>query len=68
MSKGIVDTSANKFKKQKSKSLFNKNVFTLGFDTGFTKALIKANYLTNIKSKSNNTRVNVILSKSNKKK
>ena len=50
MSKGIVDTSGNKKKKNKVKTHFGKNLFTLGFDVGFTKALIKTNY-TNLLTK-----------------
>jgi len=65
MSKGIVDNSGNKKLKKKTKSLFNKNVFTLGFDAGFTKALIKVNYMNQSKGKSR--KINVILSKNKKK-
>ena len=72
MSKGIVDTSGNKKSKKKVKNQFSKNLFTLGFDPGFTKALIKANYVSNLKKQKNKqNRVNLIFSKSimkNKKK
>ena len=68
MSKGIVDTSGNKKNKKKTKNQFNKNLFTLGFEPGFTKALIKANYVNNLKkSKNKQNKVNLIFSKSNNK-
>lgn len=74
MSKGVVDTSGNKkSKKKNTKSQFSKNLFTLGFDPGFTKALIKANY-TNIykkKKAGKQNKVTLIFNKSsvkNKKK
>ena len=51
MSKGIVDTSGNKKQKKKVKTHFGKNLFTLGFDVGFTKALIKTNYANMLSSK-----------------
>lgn len=69
MSKGIVDSSGNKKNKKKNvKSQFGKNMFTLGFDPGFTKALIKANY-TNIykKKKASQNKVSLIFNKSNNK-
>lgn len=72
MSKGIVDTSGNKKNKKKVKNQFSKNLFTLGFDPGFTKALIKANYVNNLKKQKNKqNKVNLIFNKSiikNKKK
>jgi hypothetical protein len=72
MSKGIVDTSGNTKNKNKNvKSNFNKNLFTLGFDPGFTKALIKANYVSqfkNTKIKKSNNRVNLVFSKPTTKK
>lgn len=63
MSKGIVNTVSTKKSKKQKKVTFNKNLFTLGFDTGFVKALIKANYMdTNLKKKSTKqTKVNLIL-------
>ena len=65
MSKGIVDTSGNKKNKKKIKNQFSKNLFTLGFDPGFTKALIKANYVNNLKKQKNKqNRVNLIFNKS----
>ncbi len=70
MSKGIVDTSGNT-KNKNVKSNFNKNLFTLGFDPGFTKALIKANYVSqfkNTKTKKSNNRVNLVFSKPSTKK
>lgn len=66
MSKGVVDGSGNKKSKKKNvKSQFSKNLFTLGFDPGFTKALIKANY-TNIykKKKAKQNKVSLIFTKS----
>jgi len=70
MSKGIVDTSSNKKSKKKVKSHFGKNLFTLGFDPGFAKALIKANYISNInsKKKTKQSKVTLIFGKSNMKK
>ena len=65
MSQGIVDTSGNKKQKKKTKTHFGKNLFTLGFDVGFTKALIKTNY-TNIlaKKKMKQTKTTLIFNKS----
>lgn len=66
MSQGVVDTSGNKKIKKKNvkKSQFNKNVFTLGFDPGFTKALIKANYISNLKKKTKqNSKLTLIFNK-----
>lgn len=69
MSKGAVDTSGNKKSKKKNKSQFNKNMFTLGFDSGFTKALIKANYINTAKKSKNlkQNKVNLVFSKNKKK-
>lgn len=69
MSKGVVDSSGNKKSKKKNvKSQFSKNLFTLGFDPGFTKALIKANY-TNIykKKKTKQNKVSLIFTKATNK-
>lgn len=64
MSKGIVDNSYNKKSKKKVKSHFGKNLFTLGFDPGFTKALIKANYVNMfLKKKQKQTKVTLIFGK-----
>ena len=64
MSKGIVDNSNNKKAKKKTKTHFGKNLFTLGFDPGFTKALIKANYVSSTsKKKQKQTRTNLIFKK-----
>ena len=65
MSKGVVDTTGNKKNKKKVKNQFNKNLFTLGFDPGFTKALIKANYVSNLKKqKRKQNKINLIFNKS----
>lgn len=66
MSKGIVNSVSTKKSKKQKKVTFNKNLFTLGFDTGFVKALIKANYIdTNIKKKnSKQSKVNLIIGSS----
>ena len=67
MSKGIVDTSSNKkAKKKKIKNHFGKNLFTLGFDPGFAKALIKANYISNInlKKRTKQNKLTLIFNKS----
>lgn len=64
MSKGVVDTTGNKKSKKKVKNNFNKNLFTLGFDPGFTKALIKANYVNNLKKqKRKQNKINLIFNK-----
>lgn len=66
MSKGIVDNSFNKKAKKKVKTPFSKNLFTLGFDPGFTKALIKANYISSVlkkKSSKQPIKVNLIFNK-----
>lgn len=63
MSKGIVDTSGNKKKKNKTKTHFGKNLFTLGFDVGFTKALIKTNYTSILSKKSKQTKTTLIFNK-----
>jgi len=70
MSKGIVDNSNNKKAKKKVKSTFGKNLFTLGFDPGFAKALIKANYISNInsKKKTKQSKVTLIFNKNNSQK
>lgn len=68
MSKGIVDTSGNKKSKKKVKNQFGKNLFTLGFDPGFTKALIKVNYVNSLKKKKGKqNKVSLIFNKSNPK-
>jgi len=69
MSKGVVDTSGNKKKKKKKKVIkFNKNLFTLGFEPGFTKALIKANFVNISRKKKEANKVNLIFNKATPKK
>jgi hypothetical protein len=66
MSKGIVDNSFNKKAKKKVKTPFSKNLFTLGFDPGFTKALIKANYISSVvkkKTTKQSVKINLIFNK-----
>ena len=66
MSKGIVNSVSTKKSKKQKKVVFNKNLFTLGFDTGFVKALIKSNYVdTNTKKKNfKHKKVNLIMGES----
>lgn len=45
MSKGIIDARSTKTDSKKQKTSFKKNYFTLGFDPGFTKALLKSSLL-----------------------
>mgnify|MGYP003878936079 FL=1 len=70
MSKGIVDNSNNKKIKKKVKSSFSKNLFTLGFDPGFAKALIKANYINTInnKKKTKQNKITLIFNKNTSQK
>jgi hypothetical protein len=70
MSKGMVENlSRKKKRKQKAKNHYNKNLFTLGFDPGFTKALVKAhlNSILNKKKKKIVKKTILIFGKNKKK-
>lgn len=60
MAKGNITGFTKKGDKaKKQKQVVKKNYFSLGFDPGFTKALLKSSYL-NTKKSSSQSRVNVI--------